>query len=216
MGRPRLHDEQTAEALLDAAEVIVAAGGPDALSVRRVAEQAGTTTRAVYSLFESKEGLLVALGNRAFEILGSWIADTPRTEDPAADLVNAAVMNFRQWALEHPALFRIAFQRNEIPAQLADGFRPTQLKALSDLIEIVSRALGLQGGLTDPEVREATAKFDALCEGLTLLELRGALPPDRAEQIWRDALAELVSGMQTQRQRSARSRRAEGRKSCRR
>src|SRR4051794_30585471 len=124
MGRPRLHDEHTAEALLDAAEAIVAGGGPDALSIRRVAEQAGTTTRAVYSLFESKEGLLVALGNRAFEILGSWIADMPRTEDPAADLVNAAVMNFRHWALEHPALFRIAFQRNEIPPQLAERFRP--------------------------------------------------------------------------------------------
>jgi len=201
MGRPRLHDEQTAEALLDAAEAIVAAGGPDALSVRRVAEQASTTTRAVYSLFESKEGLLVALGNRAFEILGSWIADLRRTEDPAADLVNAAVSTFRRWALEHPALFRIAFERNEIPPQLAERFRPTQLKALADLVEIVSRALGLQGGLTNPEVREATMKFDAMCEGLALLELRGVLPPDRAEQIWREALAALVSGMQMQRPR---------------
>lgn len=199
MGRPRLHDEQTAEALLDAAEAIVAAGGPDALSVRRVAEQAGTTTRAVYSLFESKEGLLAALGNRAFETLGSWVAEMSWTEDPAADLVNAAVSNFRRWALEHPALFRIAFQRNEIPPELAERFRPTQLKALADLVEIVSRALGLQGGLANPEVREATMKFDAMCEGLTLLELRGVLPPDRAEQIWREALAALFSGMQMQR-----------------
>jgi AcrR family transcriptional regulator len=199
MGRPRLHDEQTAEALLDAAESIVAAGGPDALSVRRVAEQASTTTRAVYSLFESKEGLLVALGNRAFEILGSWVAEMSWTEDSSADLVNAAVSNFRRWALEHPALFRIAFQRNEIPPELAERFRPTQLKALADLVEIVSRALGLQGGLANPEVREATMKFDAMCEGLALLELRGVLPPDRAEQIWREALAALVSGMQMQR-----------------
>jgi len=30
MGRPRVHDEGTAEALLDAAERIVAADGPDA------------------------------------------------------------------------------------------------------------------------------------------------------------------------------------------
>src|SRR6478609_8874148 len=73
MGRPRVHDEATAEALLDAAERIVAADGPEALSTRRVADQAGTTTRAVYSLFESKEGLLVALGNRAFQMLGSWV-----------------------------------------------------------------------------------------------------------------------------------------------
>lgn len=200
MGRPRLHDEQTAEALLDAAEAIVAAGGPDALSVRRVAEQANTTTRAVYSVFESKEGLLVALGNRAFETLGSWLAQMSWTDDPAADLVDAVVRNFRRWAIEHPALFRIAFQRNEIPPQLAERFRPTQLKALADLVEMVSRALGLQGGLANPEVREATTKFDAMCEGLASLELRGILPPDRAEEIWRDALAALLSGMQMQRQ----------------
>jgi AcrR family transcriptional regulator len=198
MGRPRLHDKATAEALLDAAEAIVAAGGPDALSVRRVAEHANTTTRAVYSLFESKEGLLVALGNRAFEILGSWVAELPQTEDPAADLVNAVVRNFRRWAIEHPALFRIAFQRNEVPPELAARFRPTQLQALADLVELVSRAFGLEGGLANPRLREATMKIDAMCEGLALLELRGVLPPDRAEQIWHEALAALVSGMQLQ------------------
>jgi len=196
MGRPRVHDEQTAEALLDAAEVIVSAGGPDALSVRRVAEEAGTTTRAVYNLFESKEGLLVALGNRAFQILGSWVHRYPRTDDPVADLVNSIVDNFRRWALEHPALFRIAFQRiGELPPQLTERFRPARLKALADLVEIVSRALGLEGGLTNPDVQDATIKIHALCEGLALIELRHGLPPDRAEKIWRNAFTAFISGM---------------------
>lgn len=195
VGRPRRHDERTAEALLDAAEAIVAGGGPDALSVRRVAAQAGTTTRAVYSVFESKEGMIVALGNRAFEMLGSWMADLKRTDDPASDLLEGTVGNFRRWVLEHPALFRIALQRAEIPPELAERFRPTQLKALADLVELVSRALGLEGGLANSEIREATAKFDAMCEGLALLELRGALAPNRAEQIWRDGISSLIAGM---------------------
>ena len=66
MGRPREHDERTAERLLDAAERIVEAKGLDSLSVRVVAHATGTTTRAVYSLFGSKDGLVVALGKRAF------------------------------------------------------------------------------------------------------------------------------------------------------
>ena len=197
VGRPRVHDDATAAALLDAAERIVAADGPDALSLRGVADQAGTTTRAVYSLFESKEGLLVALGNRAFQMLGTWINAYPRTHDPVADLVNSIVENFRRWALEHPALFRIAFQRvGELPPHLTERFRPARLKALADLVEIVSRALGLEGGLTNPEVRDATITIDALCEGLALLELRDGLPPDRAEDIWREAFVALISGMQ--------------------
>ena len=70
MGRPREHDERTRAALLAAAERIVAEGGPAALSVRAVADAAGTTTRAVYSLFGSKDGLLVeALARDAFEFL---------------------------------------------------------------------------------------------------------------------------------------------------
>ena len=198
MGRPRLHDEQTAEALLDAAEVIVAAGGPDALSVRRVADEAGTTTRAVYSLFESKDGLLVALGNRAFEILGSWVSEYPRTDDPGSGL---GQLHRRQLspvgAGASGALPNRVPALGELPPQLAERFRPARLKALADLVEILSRALGLQGGLSNPEVRDATITIDALCEGLALLELRDVLPPDRAERIWREAFVALISGMQT-------------------
>ena len=70
MGRPREHDEHTRAALRAAAERLVAAGGSAALSVRAVAEEAGTTTRAVYSVFGSKDGLLVdALAQGAFEFL---------------------------------------------------------------------------------------------------------------------------------------------------
>src|SRR5215207_9476693 len=51
VGRPKEHDAATGEALLDAAEHIVERGGMAALSVRRVADRAGTTTRAVYAVF---------------------------------------------------------------------------------------------------------------------------------------------------------------------
>lgn len=203
MGRPQLHNEQTAEALLRAAEAIVAAEGADALSVRRVARQAGTTTRAVYTLFESKEGLLVALGTRAFQILGSLVAEATRTEDPAADLVNVMVRAFRGWALEHPALFRIGYAQDRIPVELEDRFRPSRLRAGADFADVVGRGLGLGGGLANPMVREATFKLNAMCEGLALLELRGVLPPRRAEHIWREGLTELVSGMRSSRPKPA-------------
>lgn len=195
MGRPKEHNEATAQVLLDAAEAIVASDGPDALSVRRVAERAGTSTRAVYSLFDSKEGMIAALGNRAFDILGSWVQEVVWTDDPAHDLAEAAVRNFRRWTLEHPALFRIVFQRAEVAPEVAARFRPAQLAALAGLVDLVSRAMGLDGGLANPEVQEAVAKFDAMCEGLALLELRGALAPDRAEQVWRDGITSLITGM---------------------
>src|SRR5512145_1746368 len=112
MGRPREHDEDTRLALLAAAERIVADSGPAALSVRAVADAAGTTTRAVYSLFGSKDGLLVqALARDAFEFLHTEIGRLVETDDPATDLVDIGTLVFRRLVREHPALYRIAFQR---------------------------------------------------------------------------------------------------------
>ena len=111
MGRPREHDDQTRRQLRAAAERLVAEGGPDALSVRAVADAAGTTTRAVYSLFGSKEGLVAALAQTAFELLYHDIDQLPETDDPVADLVAVGTQAVRGLVRDHPALYRIAFQR---------------------------------------------------------------------------------------------------------
>src|SRR5690242_17190382 len=111
MGRPRLHDDQTRDALIAAAEQLVERGGAGAVSVRAVADAIGTTTRAVYSLFGSKEGLLDALARRSFELLRDDISRLPTTGDPERDLVIAGVEVFRPMAVEHPAMFALAFLR---------------------------------------------------------------------------------------------------------
>src|SRR3954452_21392149 len=103
MGRPRIHTETTAAELLDAAEAIAASDGLEGLTVRRVAEDVGTTTRAVYSSLGSKDALLTGLGERAFNLLAAQVAALPHTDDPAADLVAAGTIGFRRWALAHPA-----------------------------------------------------------------------------------------------------------------
>ena len=53
MGRPKEHDEATRERLLEAAEHLSGAQGWEALTVRGIAEEAGTSTRALYALFDS-------------------------------------------------------------------------------------------------------------------------------------------------------------------
>src|SRR4051794_17905331 len=130
MGRPREHDAETAAALVDAAERVLQAQGLEALTVRRVATEVGTSTRAVYSLFGSKQGLVIALGQRAFEILGEGLEALPETDDPAADIVESGMLVFRRFALDHPSLFRmIALQRPPSPEIMA-GSRPAGAGAL--------------------------------------------------------------------------------------
>jgi AcrR family transcriptional regulator len=55
MGRPREHDELTAAAHLTAAERTIHARGLESLSLRQLAADVGTTTRAIYSLFGSMD-----------------------------------------------------------------------------------------------------------------------------------------------------------------
>jgi AcrR family transcriptional regulator len=193
MGRPRTHRERTAAELLDAAERLIETDGVGALSIRRVAAAAGTTTRAVYTLYGSRDGLVAALGQRAFELLGEGVAELADTSDPAGDLVEAGVSVFRRFSVEHPSLFRVAVQRTLPGPAYATGFGAEAGRAMARLEAKVSRLedAGLLGGRT---VREATSGFHALCEGLAALELRGLLVAGHEEAAWRDALGALVAG----------------------
>jgi AcrR family transcriptional regulator len=207
MGRPREHDEQTRAALRAAAERLVATGGPEALTVRAVAEEVGTTTRAIYSIFGSKEALVSTLAEQAFELLRTGIDELPETDDPAGDLIEAGATMYRGFVREHPSLFRIAFQR--IAPELTLGPELSDVRARSwARLEAKVRRLedaGLLGGLT---VNEAAVAFNALCEGLANAELRGGtlrqLPAGQEERVWRDAFAVLVHGFNTPRPQGTR------------
>lgn len=195
MGRKRIHTEATAAALLDAAEAIVAADGLEGLTVRRVAEEVGTTTRAVYSSLGSKDALLTRLSERAFDLLAAQVAAVPRTDDPVADLVAAATLGFRRWALEHPALFEIGFLRDvTIPEEVWLQARPSVQRALDQLLDLIRR-IEQTGGLAGRAVEAATWQFDCLCEGLVIADLRSnATPEGDSALIWTDALTALVAG----------------------
>jgi AcrR family transcriptional regulator len=208
MGRRREHDDKTAAALLDAAERIVAEQGIDALSLREVASDAGTTTRAIYSLFGSKDGFLGALGVRAFNLLQRQIEALPATDQPSEDLIEVALV-FRRFALQHPALFSIAFHRAD-PANWPH-FRAAAMDALA-VLDKRFKPLADADLLGGRSVSEASTQFRALGEGVAWTELRGnPLPPD-PERFWRNAFHALITGLAAPTpRRPRRTRRTRGR-----
>jgi AcrR family transcriptional regulator len=196
MGRTRVHDQATAAALLVAAEAILETEGLDGLTVRRVADEIGTTTRAVYTSLGSKDALLAALGVRAFDLLGAQVAAVPLSDDPAADLVRAGVVGFRQWVVDHPALFRVGFQHQiAVPREVWSRFETSAQSALGALHDLIRRVEQV-GGLRGRTLEQATWQFHSLCEGLAVAELRDEFcsPTDNSTRIWADALGALVAG----------------------
>jgi AcrR family transcriptional regulator len=192
VGRPREHDEQTATALVAAAERLVQERGVDALSVRRVAQEVGTTTRAIYSLFGSKDGLVAAISVHGFNVLRNGVESQPTTPSPAEDLIAVGLV-FRLFVIEHPWSFRMAFQSDQV--QTNQAVRDASSAALQVLKERIARLeeVGLLNGFS---VDEATLHFDAVCEGLADFELRGTFSDiTMSEQLWRRGLGVVVNGL---------------------
>jgi AcrR family transcriptional regulator len=152
----------------------------------------------VYSLFGSKDGLLVdALAQGAFDYLTEGIDALGDTDDPVADLIAVGARVFRGLVCEHPVLYRIAFQR------IVPGFRAgpevtaARQQAWARLTAKIQR-LKDAGLLDHRPVAEAAVEFNAMLEGLANGELRGRalslLPEGAEEEAWRSALTTLIRG----------------------
>src|SRR5919204_1049002 len=73
-------------ALLDAAGELLSAEGPGALTTRRLADAAGTTTQSIYTLFGGKEGIVRAMYREGYARLEARIRKVRDTDNPLADL----------------------------------------------------------------------------------------------------------------------------------
>lgn len=191
MGRPRVHDERTAGALLEVAEQIAEAEGWQALSARRIAEAAGTTTRAVYAGYGSMAGIVTALGTKGFELLHDYVAAAPLTDDPVADVVAAGAEGFRGWVRDHRALFEVSVLRPNIPQQV---WQPTRLAAQRAWAPLHARMQRLpEGHLRGRSLALAGLEYHVCCEGLASVDLRQNVS-EANPGVWTDTLRALVLG----------------------
>ncbi|SFQ22347.1 DNA-binding transcriptional regulator, AcrR family [Amycolatopsis arida] len=174
MPRPRTHDEALRLRLLDRAGELLSAEGAKALSLRRLAADAGTSTTAVYSLFGSKPELVNALYVEGFRRFAMRLRAVERTGEPVADLVRLGLA-YRASALADPHLYAVMFTK-AVP-----GFEPNEEAAalarstLDPLLETV-RAGVAAGVLADTEPEVIAGGCWATVHGLVSLELGGTLP----------------------------------------
>jgi AcrR family transcriptional regulator len=194
MGRPREHDDATRARLLQAAEHLSATQGFEAITVRAVAEEAGTTTRAVYALFGSKQGLEQALHEAMFTRLRDLMQACPRSDDPRQDLLVQALA-YRRWAVERPERYAVAIHRfvgqPERPRS-EEGVAASR-DALDELRQAVRRCRGAGQLRVDLDPEDLVTQLRAVVHGLAELENLGRLEPEPERQ-WRAALSALFDG----------------------
>ncbi|MBX3504648.1 MAG: TetR/AcrR family transcriptional regulator [Parvibaculum sp.] len=94
------------EALLDAASEMLVHGGPDAISLRKLAARVGTSTMAVYTAFGGKDGLIAALFEEAFDRLAAAEAAALKHDEPLLWLSELA-RAYRRFALANPSYYAL-------------------------------------------------------------------------------------------------------------
>lgn len=170
----RTHDD-TSVALLTAARRLLAEHGPEALTVRRIASEAGMSTMNVYSRFGGKDGVIDELFSDGYRRLIESIDAVPNTDDVIADLLNVA-QTYRSFARENPTYYGIMF-RSAVP-----GFEASPesvAMALGGLAHLVGRVRrGQEGGQiqTSLDPQEVAAFLWASCHGMVSFELDEVAP----------------------------------------
>ena len=217
MGRPKEHDAKTAAALLDAAERIVQAEGLQALTVRRVAKRGWNDHSRRLQPLRLQGGSRCRARTTGVRDPRRRARLVPQTDDPAADSSRERSPSSAASRSSTHRFFRsLSSGRRRRRSRPASGTPRPRRSQASRHESSGSKRRGCSA--TEPCGR--SCEFDALCEGLAALELRGVLrlhppAPSRVddtddllragedgeaasgaieEQIWRDALTALVRG----------------------
>jgi AcrR family transcriptional regulator len=194
MARPAVHGEETRIRLVEEAARILHTEGPHALTTRRVAAEAGTTTNALYRLIGGKEELLRAMYREGFERLAAAFAAVPRTDDPVADLYGIGAA-YLAHALANPHLYEVMFACPAPEFDSTDEDRTFALSTFETNIAAVARCVDA-GQLYGDPLMIATELW-CVSHGVASLALAGMIPAEQAGAIHDQLAAAVFIGLST-------------------
>ncbi|WP_019816483.1 TetR/AcrR family transcriptional regulator [Saccharomonospora saliphila] len=174
MPRSTVHDDALRTRLLDHAGRLLAEHGAGALSMRRLASDAGTSTTAVYALFGNKATLVNELYAEGFRRLGLRLRRTETTGDTVDDVVRLGLA-YRESALADRHLYPIMFADVTPGFEAGPGTDRLAMTALAPLWETV-RAGVESGVLADAAVETIAVSCWACAHGMVAFELSRTLP----------------------------------------
>jgi AcrR family transcriptional regulator len=180
--------------LLKGASDLLAAHGPAALTVRRIANAAGVSTMNVYSRFGGKDGVVEQLFVEGFNRLRNSMSAVVMTDDAIADVLECG-LSYRRFAIDNPTLYSVMFDRvvpDYQPTIEAQLIASSTLELLADRLERAMKA----GALRPADRLHTAALVWATCHGVVSLELK-AVGPSAIEwaEVYEQAMRMIVRGL---------------------
>ena len=189
-------ESSTADRISQAALAILEAEGPEAVSMRRVADSVDITPMAIYHHFSNREALLDSVTNQQFATLLSYIEKRPIRGSPETQLISA-MEAYIDYAFDRPRIFDYVFaQRRPGARRYPDDFRARRSPTLNPIADVV-RAAMQTGQVKKNDVWEVALELWALTHGYVALYRAGRFNLSEKEfrALVRRALRRLILGL---------------------
>ncbi len=158
--------------LIEEAARILGEEGPSALSARRLAAGAGTSTMAVYTHFGAMSAVVDAVATEGFSRLMAHVDAVGHSDDTIDDLRRSAAA-YRDNALENRHVFGVMFGAISVGGFHGRGADPeVSIAAFDQIASLIERAMDA-GALLSGDPRQVAAQFWSALHGYVMLELSG-------------------------------------------
>ena len=175
---PKLADPGVRAALIDAAARLVAAHGPDGLTIRRLASEVGTSTMAVYTHFGGMDDLMREMRKEGFSRLAEYSSAVRRTRDPVADL-SALGWAYCVYSMMNPHLYRVIFFEMDVDPDVAQaGFI-----AFEPVVTATQRCISA-GRFAPAEPWALAMQLWTVAHGIVMLHLSGIIDVEMVREMF--------------------------------
>jgi AcrR family transcriptional regulator len=193
------------ERLIDAGLELLGRHGPAELTVRQIAEAAGTSTMGVYTKFGSRAGILEAIYRRGFDLLRVALGEVPEADagDPVRHVLDLALA-YRRFALANPALYAFLFEQPVPDFEPSPALRAEALDTTFALLVAAVQRATAKGAMSPSDPARTSVLVWCVAHGLVSLELTraasGPLPrwlpgnPEVGERILLDGVRATLLG----------------------
>jgi AcrR family transcriptional regulator len=188
--------KDTAERIASAALDILRKEGPQAVSMRRVAQAVGITPMAIYHHFPNRDTLLNTITDREFAKLLGHIQAHPLRGTIEARLVSV-MADYVDYAFTEPRVFDYVFSQPRPGArQFPKDFRARRSPTLNPLADSVAAAMQ-EGALKKDDVWEVAFTIWAHVHGYVMLYRGGrfALSEKEFRKLLHQSLRRLLHGL---------------------
>jgi AcrR family transcriptional regulator len=191
---PRRRDPATRVELIHIAAQLLAGEGPEAMSTRRIATEAGTSTMAVYTHFGSMSGLVREIVHEGFARLEHSFDRIGWSDDPVVDmaLIGRA---YRHTAVTSANLYTVMFGGRSLAGfELTDEDRQYGRFTMARVVECAARCISA-GRFRPGDAMMIAHHMWLATHGLVTLEIGDYLvDPCDADRCFESQLISLMVG----------------------